>query len=618
MIAAAALKSDALERGDVLVFPMSKRAVVQRGFDASGAPELTLFYGDKEITFDNPDHFGFGETLARQSVFPAGAAIDWCDAGWPRVSEMLANLIDAGVLRHADADTTDATFKLGHEDRPSPLAPAPAHQPNCWAEDGAALMQRLTGAPLDMGYLETVVPIFRVAHMFVDTDGRQVGEANVFPPALRFDVATQWRTCTYPGTRYQPDKPMNVTALKAMRIHWRQMMALLLQMRVAYLDRFPKARDAWTVGDLERLSTCVLALPSYMVLRHDDPVANGNLHPALSNLFRVTDGLRMTMHQMLFVPFHERMRTPDETVTAAEVFAYAERNYSFHSPGAVCAGPQFMIEEFLSVIIDGTEPKSGMPKALDPEVEAAAALIDRALDYGLLGLEAFGTIFSTWPAMTRCYHEIHAVLADWPEPAAPTVAAIRDRFERHFLKLTTDSYLANEEWRGHREAVYDEMYGQCVFGVTGAWPAQTLIEILEPLVGIATDAPGQALRTALSALLGEANTQAETHLDILATSIMDFLTRAQRIVALGEAIQADTNRLLCRLRPERSLTLADLALHTKLMGDDVRTLPFLPDELAELFGISIHVDAHTIEIRDLAASSRAASASHSVGASLPG
>jgi hypothetical protein len=32
------------------------------------------------------------------------------------------------------------------------------------------------------------------------------------------------------------------------------------------------------------------------------------------------------------------------------------------------------------------------------------------------------------------------------------------------------------------------------------------------------------------------------------------------------------------------------------MGDDVLTLPFLPDELSELFGISIHVDATTIQI----------------------
>jgi hypothetical protein len=552
MTVATASRIQTLDRADMLVFPMSKSAVVQHGSDADGAPELTLFYGDKEISFDDPAQFGFGEMLARQSRFAAGDAEGWCDAGWPRLAEMLSELIEAGVLRHADEEDDEALFKLGHEDHASPLPPAPATAAECWAEDGEALMQRLTGQPLEMGYLETVVPIFRVAHMFLDSDGRQVGEANVFPQPLRLDVPTQWRTCTYSGNRYQGDKPMNATALKAMRVHWRQMMALLLKMREAYLNRFPKARDGWTVGDLERLSTAVLALPSYMVLRCDDPVANGDLHPVLSNLFRVTDGLRMTMHQMLFVPFHERMRTPDEPVSAAEVYAYAERNYSFHSAGAVCAGPQFMIEEFLAVIIDGAEPKSGMPRELDAQVEAAAALIEPALDYGLLGLQAFGTIFSTWPAMTRCYHDIHQVLKDWPEPETPAVAQIRERFERHSEKLTTDTYLANAEWRGHREAVYDEMYGQCVLGVTGAWPAQDLTQKLGPKPSAATHASQQALRGAIVARLGKTSAGTAEHVDRLTATIMDFLQRAQRIVTLGEGIQADTNRLLRRPQPSRS------------------------------------------------------------------
>ena len=131
---------------------------------------------------------------------------------------------------------------------------------------------------------------------------------------------------------------MNVTALKVMRVHWRQMMAVLLRVREVYLKRFPEARKGWTVGDLERLSVAVLALPSYMLLKHDSRVENGKLHPVLSSIFRVTDGLRMTMHQMLFVPFGEPTRRPDTPMTAAEIFAYAERNHSLHSGHGVCAG----------------------------------------------------------------------------------------------------------------------------------------------------------------------------------------------------------------------------------------------------------------------------------------
>ena len=94
---------------------------------------------------------------------------------------------------------------------------------------------------MELGFLEVILPIFRIAHAALDTDQRQVGEANVFPSGLRLDVPTEWRTCNLPGTRYQNEKPMNVTAMRVMRAHWSQMMATLLRVREAYLSRFPEA-----------------------------------------------------------------------------------------------------------------------------------------------------------------------------------------------------------------------------------------------------------------------------------------------------------------------------------------------------------------------------------------
>ena len=43
------------------------------------------------------------------------------------------------------------------------------------------------------------------------------------------------------------------------------------------------------------------------------------------------------------------MPEPDTPVTAAEIHAYAERNYSFHSAQGVCAGPSAMVDQFLRV-----------------------------------------------------------------------------------------------------------------------------------------------------------------------------------------------------------------------------------------------------------------------------
>jgi len=574
----------------ILVMPLARNVLLQRGQDQTGAPQLTLWYRSEEITFDDPAHFAFGENLASHARFRAGDAAGWGDIGWDEASSLLSDLIDAGILRPASADETDEA-RHDNKPQPSPLPPAPLAAPRSWM-DAQSLMLELTGTALDPAYLELAVPVFRTAHLFVDRDGRQVGEANVFPMTARIDVPTEWRGCPYAGNRYQPEKPMNVTALRAMRQHWRPMMRLLLIFREAYLARFPQARNGWTVGDVERLTASVLALPSYMLLRHDHPVANGDLHPALSNLFRVTDGLRMVMHQMLFLPRFEAMLPPEAPIDAVTVLAYADRNYSFHSDHGVCAGPRFMIEDFLGVILDGAEPRGGLDPELDPELVAITALIDPAIDYAMHGLQAFGAVFSLWPAMTRCYEQMRHILVADGAAQSPAAAALASRFDDHFANLSTGSFLASEEWRQHREAVYDDMFARCVAAVAGKAPPQPLSAILASGADAAgLTQPRAALLAAIARELGE-----RPQVQALGEAIMQFLVRGQRIVALAEDIQAGTASLLHRPAPAHRLTLAHLNLHNVLMGEDIRTVPFLPAEIAGLFGVDIHVDAAAITI----------------------
>jgi hypothetical protein len=570
-----------------LVLPLVRNVLMEHGHDESGAPQLTLWYRDQEITFDQPRHFAFGENLASHARFRAGDAATWGDIGWEEASAFLADLVDAGILRVA-TDDEEAEVRHDNKPRPSPLPAALMKRPRSWM-DPISLMEELTGTALDINYLECVVPVFRTGHLFVDRDGRQVGEANVFPMTARIDVPTDWRGCPYAGNRYQIEKPMNVTALRAMRQHWRPMMGLLLHVREVYLARFPAARNGWTVGDVERLSTAVLALPSYMLLRHDVPTENGDLHPVLSNLFRVTDGLRMVMHQMLFLPVMETMRAANARVSAADVLAYADRNFAFHSDHGVCAGPRFMIEDFLGVILGGEEPRGGLDSELDLELLAVVDLIDPAMDYGMLGLQAFGTVFSLWPAMTRCYERLHRLLEHTDGPAGEIAA----RFADHFANLSTRSFLANEEWRQHREAVYDDMVANCVQAVAGSAPGQPLSAMLAPSAAAAssTHTP-RALAAAVASRLGD-----DALADAFAAEFFDFLQRGQRIVALAEQVQAQTARLLCRPAAAHRLTLAQLNLHNVLMGEDIRSLPFLPYEIASLFGLDIHVDAEAIAIK---------------------
>jgi hypothetical protein len=96
---------------DLLVFPLSKSAVVQV---LPGASELTLFHGDKEISFESAGQIAFALGLARQARFRAGDALDWTDLAWPEIATMIDALIDAGVL--ARAEEFDGSGAIKRED----------------------------------------------------------------------------------------------------------------------------------------------------------------------------------------------------------------------------------------------------------------------------------------------------------------------------------------------------------------------------------------------------------------------------------------------------------------------------------------------------------------------
>jgi hypothetical protein len=586
-------QSAGLQAGDELHFPMHKRVITQYSRDAAGAPELHLYYGDKEISFDEPALFAFGEALARQSTFPAGSATTWGGGyEWPRVRELLEQLLEGGILVRAQGAAKPEHPATGDGARPSPLPPALAQTPRSWVEC-EAITRELTGRAVELGYLELIVPIFRVAHMALDAEGRQVGEANVFPKPLRLDVPTKWRSCIYAGSRHQSDKPMNVTALKAMRTHWTQIMAALLRLRQAYLERFPRANAGWTVGDVERLSTLVLALPTYLLMRRDEPVKNGELHPALSSMFRVTDGLRMTTHQMLFVPVAEATLSPEDPITATEVYAYAERNYSFHSTHGVCAGPQAMIEEFLSVLIDGRPAGDAETVGLDPALEAALDAIEPAFDYGLYGLQAFVAVFSLWPAMTRTYAQLGEIVETWSGESSEPLTKLREHLRSKTQILKSETLHATEEWRANRERVYAQIYEQCGIGL-GSESEKTLTERIAPVLAGADARLVQRLRSLVGKRLGAADADVER----LVTCLVDYFLRARAILGVACESQQRINEILGRAQPVRAFSAADIDVHVLLQGDEARRLPYLLDELEELLGFRVRITRDLIEIME--------------------
>ena len=588
----------AVDADGELIFLKHKRVVTAYAKNISGDTELHLYYGEKGISFDEPALFAFGEELAQQARFVAKSAVTWGEGyDWPRIQELLAQLLEEGILQRASAYAAE-DLSPHHGPLPSPLPPAHTTVPRTW-DDCDAIMRELTGRPLELGYLELIVPIYRVAHIAMDAEGRQVGEANVFPQPLRLDVPTEWRTCPYPGSRYQDDLPMNVTALRSMQKYWKPMMVALQHIRRAYLQRFPQARQGWTVGDLERLSTLVLAVPAYLLMRGPPRVENGHLHPVLSSMFRITDGVRMTMHHMLLMPTDEPALPPDAPMTSAELYAYAERHNVFLSDHGVCAGSRGSIEEFLSLFIDGKTIEGAESVVLDAPVQSALAALDPAFDYGLYALQAHAIVFSLWPAMSRTYERLLPLIDAWSGGQSATFLAFRERFQQRarFLRAT---HLGTEEQRASRERVYAEMYAQCGNGLGTASSGDTLFGRITPVGAAhhagATDRLRAVLQQRFGAIAAPDGPAFAGVVDVL----MDYLRQEQAIVRAASEIQARINRLLGRTPPMRPFTASDVALYYRLQ-EVGRRLPYLVDELEEALGLRVVVSGDAIDITDRAA-----------------
>ncbi len=580
-----------------LLFLQHRRLFVEYSTTESGERELHLYHGEKEIAFDDPELFSFGEGLAKHERFLAREATTWGTGyAWSRVRDLLEHLISEGFLAPTKA-TESAIDSRPHGACPSPLPPAKSTEPRTWF-DSEAILRELTGHPLEVGYLEAVIPVSHVAHMAMDTEGRQMGEANVFPPQLRMEIPTEWRTCPHAGTRYLNEKPMNATALKSMRHHWPQIIAVLIRLREAFIQRFPHIRQGWTVGDLQRLATVVLAIPGYLMMRRHDRIENGQLHPVLSGMVRVTDGIRMTTTEMLYTSeSYEPHRAPDAPLTGADIYAYAERNYLLHSMHGVCAGPKAMIDEFLAVLVDGRSPKSGEAVVLEPALHAMLNELDEAFDYGLYGLQSYAIVYSLWPAQRRSYEHLIAIVTAWSGERSDVFQAFTKRLQESAQYLETLTRMTVAQYSTVLGRVYEDMYEHSTNALGCLSSGTTYAECMTP-----TSDPDHATATAqLQTLLSQritplTDTGCAVVKDIV-DCLMNYCRQEQAVVRAVEESQRAINRLLERSAPSRPLAAADLHLFQKLRGGDQRQ-PYLPDDIADILGIHITVTHNDIHITD--------------------
>ncbi len=595
-----------------LFVPHRKRISHSYESNEEGVRELRIYYGLKEISFDEAHLFPFGEELIRQAEsFVAGDATGWGPGyRWDEVGPLFEAMLAEDILQ-LDDGTTPTEDPRGGGLVPSQLPPSECPVHRAWsAAECESITMDLSGRAVEIGYLESIIPMYRIVHPSLDGDGRQVGEANVYPGRLRIDSETEWRACQYSGSRFRDPTPMNITALKAMIKHWKPMMAILLELCAEMKRRLPRSAARWTIGDLHTASTVVLTLPAFQQQKGGGGHPQQPLHPILSSLFRITDGIRMSTHGLLFLS-DERTRDPEEPATAAELYNFAERNGLFLAGHGVCAGPKAMIDEFLAIAVDGAgQDRADFPKIaeLPVEIRDLMAELPAAIDYSLYGLQIWGLTRATWLAMSRAYKRMREIL-DLVGATAGTTGpyqAVRERLEvewafMDFLRIAVvyehdvhatvyrDGY--EQSWKCLAKPIGPDTYDQAVAAVPETAAHQAGFRRLRDLITAALPAePGSP-------------SVASAFAEVLTL----YIRQEQAVLQIVTAIQQEINALLARPEPARPLTGRDFIIYHGMREDYPTTFTHILDALADVLGIRVELTATTFTVEG-AANARAAMA----------
>ncbi|GEN10212.1 hypothetical protein SAMN05443572_110186 [Myxococcus fulvus] len=578
---------------ETLYLPMRRRFMSEYVQTEEGTTELRIYYGLKEISIEEPELHAFGENLLKQDSFMAGMATRWSTGEplpWERVQELLAHLLSENILsREAPKLAAETDYHkmimAAEAKRPAPDSPL------WWNPDTEGVLKQLVGRPMEFGFLEAMLPVHRAAHAALDAEGRHIGENNVFPDSMRMRMETEWRMCPYPGSRFRDDALMNVTALKSMTKVWKPSLQAMLILRDEFLKRYPLLPDGqWRIGDLHAFSCAVLALPSMMLLRGENPVPNGTLDPLLSSVFRVTDGVRMVSIYLMFLP--EQPMPYETPINPASLLHLTERDNHFLSTRGVCAGPPHMVEEFFATMLDG-KPLAGEPLPEPSWLEEIPA----AFDYGLRGLQLYSLQFTLWAHMCHTYEKLRDIILQAEAPKTTGWGRLRERLEKDW-KTIQPTRQHTEVQRAWAKARYVEMYDRAQRGLRGF--SEDKLQHISDVFAPAKDAVHEETVRQLRVLFRErapAPEGANPELtDRLADVLADYITIERSAVGTLDNVQREVNKLLKREHPQRHFTNLDLSIHHRLRFATIGVLPYLMEVFREELGLTIQDDVASVTI----------------------
>jgi hypothetical protein len=574
-----------LQPSEVLCIPKRRRLTHSRFKNEEGQEILHLFYGEVELIFDEPDIAPLGEKLIEVERFRAEEAMAWSNAAphdWEKIRELLQALIDQNVLKRISESPADAK-----ETYPQRLGLAPEDREARTftnADDRCpAITEEAFGRSIDIANLEVFVPVYRIAHPAMDNDGRQVGENNVTPRTLFLDLPTQRRVCSYAGSRYQDELPMNITALKHMAKRWPELLSLTEQFRLELWKRLPpRDASALRAGELHLLGVCKLASVSYVMVRGENPTANGELDGGLAAMFRLVDGVRLVTNELLRAePGGEGWDTP---VTSQTITDYADRYAVYRGNHGVCAGPPALIDEYMRVLIG----EQAAPIQAEPAVAERLGDIDAAIDYGLLGQRVESVVRYFGASQGLLHHRLRAAFEGQVSGTklqelveAPVTAGqyplLRDD---HPLVETFQLELGVSRW----------LFARAAEALQGKVDDRSLDEQMQ-LDPAAQEKSKQQLIELFSKALPADKALSEPICSALASMAADVFALERRCLRLVAREQGLLNERL-RRKSGRALNHLDLGTYNR-----PRSGPQLYETLAEGLGVSVTGDADATVIR---------------------
>ncbi|TMQ13892.1 MAG: hypothetical protein E6J90_27600 [Deltaproteobacteria bacterium] len=557
-----------LQPSEVLCIPKRKRLTHGRFKNEEGQEVLHLFYGEVELIFDEPDIAPLGEKLLTVERFRAEEAMAWSNGAphdWEKVRDLLEALIDQQVLKRVSDSPTGAAEAL-----PQRLGLAPEdRKPQTFSgrdDRCPVLTEEAFGRAFDLPNLEVLIPIYRIAHPAMDTDGRQVGENNVVPRTLFLDLPTQRRVCGYPGSRYQDDLPMNITALKNMTKRWAELLSLTEQFREALEARMPR-RDpsTFSAGEMQFHVVCQLAAAAYVMVRGVDPVPNGQLDGGLAAVFRLIDGVRLVTNDILrATPGVHGCDTP---VSSQSIADWAEQHAVYRGTFGVCAGPPGLIEEYLRVLF-GEAPAPIQVDLLGQRVESAVRYFGAS--QGLLH-ERLRVAFEGHTPRSLLQDRVEAPITTQQYPLLRDDYSLVDAFN---LEIDVNRWL----------------FARAGEALPGKVNGASLDELMK-LDPAAQAASQRRLAEFLAHALPADRAVSEPICSELAAVAADVFALERRCLRVVEREQGKLNERLQR-RPGRTLTGADLAAYNR-----PRNGPPLFSTLAEGLGVSVTTDAASTVVR---------------------